>query len=146
MDVSRGAQFARLLLETFDAMTREVVEELADAGHPGLTVTNELAMEAIDDGAGNAASLARRLGVSRQAAAKTITALEGLGYVERAADADDARRKSLRITARGREAIRVGSAAFDRIRVRWEAALGADRVAETEDALRFLRDGVPEEK
>ena len=119
---------------------------MADAGHPGLTVSNELAMEAIDDGAGNAASLARRLGVSRQAAAKTITALEGLGYVERAADADDARRKSLCITARGREAIAVGSAAFDRIRVRWEATLGADRVAETEDALRFLRDGVPEEK
>lgn len=83
-----------MLVETFDAMTREVIEELTAAGHAGLTVSNELAMEAIDDGAGTAASLARRLGVSRQAAAKTITTLEGLGYVERAADTDDARRKA----------------------------------------------------
>ncbi|MBA5847226.1 MULTISPECIES: MarR family winged helix-turn-helix transcriptional regulator [Gordonia] len=142
MDVSHGAQFARMLVETFDAMTREVIEELTAAGHAGLTVSNELAMEAIDDGAGTAASLARRLGVSRQAAAKTITTLEGLGYVERAADTDDARRKSLRITTRGREAIAIGSSAFERIRVRWESAVGADRAAETEEALRTLRDDI----
>ncbi|ETA07796.1 MULTISPECIES: MarR family winged helix-turn-helix transcriptional regulator [Gordonia] len=142
MDVSHGAQFARMLVETFDAMTREVTEKLTEAGHAGLTVSNELAMEAIEEGAGNAASLARHLGVSRQAAAKTISTLEGLGYVERAADTDDARRKSLQITAHGREAIAIGSAAFEQIRVRWEAAVGAHRAAETEDGLRALRDDV----
>ena len=57
--------------------------EGARAGHAGLTVGNEFAMQAIDEGADNAAALARHLGVTRQAAAKTILTLEGLGYVAR---------------------------------------------------------------
>lgn len=140
MEVSNGAQLARLLLETFEAMVDEVVDELARAGHPGLTAANEFAMQAIDDGAGNAAALARRLGVTRQAAAKTIRTLEGLGYVERMSDATDARRKDLQLTVRGRQAIAIGSAAFDRIRTRWETTLGRDRATSTERALRTLRD------
>jgi DNA-binding MarR family transcriptional regulator len=141
MTTHPGAELARLVAEAFDAMVDEVTAELTAAGHPGLTVAAELAMQAIDAGAGTAAGLARALGVSRQAAAKTIGALEGLGYVERTADAADARRKELRLTARGHDAVTVGAGAFDRIRARWVRAEGADRVAAVEDGLRRLRDG-----
>jgi DNA-binding MarR family transcriptional regulator len=120
MEVSNGTQFARLLLGAFEVMVTEVRVSLEDAGHPGLTVANELAMQAIDHGASSAASLARETGVSRQAAAKTITMLESLGYVTRDADPADARKKHLRVTADGRAAISVGAAAFDRIFARWQ--------------------------
>jgi DNA-binding MarR family transcriptional regulator len=119
--VQNGAQFAQLLLAAFDAMVEEVREELDRAGHAGLTVANERVMQAIDGGAVSAASLARAVGVTRQAAAKTISTLESLGYVTREADADDARQKSLVITPAGRRAVAVGAKAFDEIFDRWRS-------------------------
>lgn len=120
MDVNSGAQFAQLLMRAFEVMVVEVRESLVAAGHPGLTVANEMAMQAIDSGASDAASLARETGVSRQAAAKTISALESLGYVTRNADPVDARRKALQVTAEGRGAISVGAAAFENFFQRWQ--------------------------
>lgn len=138
MTTSQGAQLARLLLGAFEAMVDEVAAELARAGHPGLTVANEFAMQAIDAGAGSAAELARALGVTRQAAAKTIATLEGLGYVDRAPDAADARRKHLHVTERGREAVAVGARAFDDVHRRWRDDVGAADAAATVAALGAL--------
>jgi DNA-binding MarR family transcriptional regulator len=120
MDVTSGTQFARLLLQAFDVMVAEVRSSLEEAGYPGLTVANELAMQAIQHGASTAAALARVTGVSRQAAAKTIDTLETLGYVSRKADPIDARSKQLHVTPEGRNAVRVGAVAFDRIFDRWQ--------------------------
>jgi DNA-binding MarR family transcriptional regulator len=135
--VQNGAQFAQLLLSAFDAMVDEVRVELERAGHAGLTVANERAMQAIDGGAVSAASVARATGVTRQAAAKTISTLESLGYVVRATDVDDARQKSLTITASGRRAVAVGAKAFDTIFDRWRAADPATSAAAI-DALQRL--------
>jgi DNA-binding MarR family transcriptional regulator len=127
--VDSGARFAQLLLAAFDAMVDEVRGELERAGHAGLTVANERAMQAIDNGAVSAASVARATGVTRQAAAKTISSLESLGYVVRAPDAEDARQKSLVITASGRRAVAVGAKAFDAIFDRWRSAGAAESTA-----------------
>ena len=119
-------------------MTAEVRRELAERGHAGATSTHHQAMEAIDEGAADASALGRALGISRQAAAKTISSLEQLGYVERGADASDARRRPLAVTARGHEMTELGAAAYERIRVRLEARKGADRLAVVEDVLRTI--------
>ncbi|MFP7834608.1 MarR family winged helix-turn-helix transcriptional regulator [Marisediminicola sp. LYQ134] len=124
MEISSGTQFAQLLVRALDVMVDEVLVSLESAGHPGLTVANELAMQAIDHGASSAATLARETGVSRQAAAKTIGTLEALGYVTRDVDPTDARKKHLRVTPRGHTAISVGAAAFDRIFDRWKQQNG----------------------
>lgn len=121
MTIENGAQLAQLLLAAFDAMVSEVRVELERAGHGGLTVTNERAMQAIGGGAVSAASVARATGVTRQAAAKTISTLEALGYVVREADVDDARQKSLMITPAGRRAVAAGAEAFDAIFDRWRS-------------------------
>lgn len=135
-----GAGFARLVLDGFDSMVEEVRVELARAGHPDLTVANEFAIQAINDGAGSAADLARALGVSRQAAAKTINSLEGLGYVTRTSDDEDARRKHLAVTDHGYEAIAIGAAAFDNVYRRWRLSVGAGNAVMVEEALRTLTD------
>ena len=77
MAASRGAELALLLLGGFHSMTDEVIAELADRGHPGVRPVHEFALRAIDTGADTASELGRRLSVSRQAAAKTITAMQG---------------------------------------------------------------------
>ena len=83
MTSTRGAELARLLLAAYEGAVDEVVSELSRAGHPGVTATLEFALVAIEAGARDASALGRAVGVSKQAAAKTITTLEQLGYVER---------------------------------------------------------------
>jgi DNA-binding MarR family transcriptional regulator len=124
-------------------MVEEVVAELTRQGHPGVTATHEFALRAIDEGANDASALGRRLGVSKQAAAKTIAAHEHLGYVERVADPKDARRKELRVTARGYEMQAIGGATFDKLRERWQASIGGQQASATENALLELNGGEP---
>jgi DNA-binding MarR family transcriptional regulator len=138
VDTSRGAELATLLLAGFTAMVDGVVAELDRRGHPGVTASHEFALQAIDVGALNAAELGRALGVSRQAAAKSIVALEQLGYVERQSDPSDGRQKQLIITDHGYEMVRIGAAAFDQIRARWSKQLGRAQLELIESSLRAL--------
>ncbi len=133
-----GAQLALLLLGGFRAMVDEVVVALDERGHPGVRPVHEFALRAIDAGADTASELGRALSVSKQAAAKTIAALEQLGYADREADPDDARRKRIRVTARGREFMAIGGALFDRTRERWAAQIGLEELERLEAHLRDL--------
>jgi DNA-binding MarR family transcriptional regulator len=128
MAPSHGAELALLLLGGFHAMVDDVVAALADRGHAGVRPMHEFALRAIDGGADTASELGRRLAVSKQAAAKTIAALEELGYVERAADPADARRKRLVVTDHGHDLTAVGGALFDDVRERWARQIGARRL------------------
>ncbi|KQO59979.1 MarR family winged helix-turn-helix transcriptional regulator [Curtobacterium sp. Leaf261] len=140
MEKSRGAHLASELLRAFTAMSAEVTEDLASRGHPGATPALHFAMEAIERGASDASALGRALGISRQAAAKTIRSLEELGYVDRGFDDGDARRRPLRVTDRGRDWTALGAAAFERILVRLEASEGPARV----DELARMVERIPE--
>lgn len=138
VETSSGAALALLLLDGFEAMTAEVVVELAGQGHPGVTATHAFALLAVDAGASGASALGRRLGVSKQAAAKTIAALEQLGYVERVADPADARRRPLRVTPRGYEMNAIGGAAFTQLKDQLQRTLGDDGLASLEAALALI--------
>ena len=138
MDTTPGARLALLLLDSYEGMVAAVVEELARRGHPGVTATHEFALQAIDQGAGDAAALARQLGVSRQAAAKTIAALEHLGYVKRLVDGTDARRKPLKVTDRGYDMAAIGGIAFNKLRNRLKRDIGLERLESLEGALEKL--------
>ncbi|WP_216364293.1 MarR family winged helix-turn-helix transcriptional regulator [Subtercola boreus] len=81
--------------------------------------------------------------MSRQAAAKTIGALERAGYVERTADAADARRKRLVVSGRGREAIAIGAAEFEKSYQRWPHTVGPATAASTLSALSVLSGSTP---
>ncbi len=128
MAPSRGATLALLLLGGFHSMTDEVIAELAGRGHPGVRPVHEFALRAIDTGADTASELGRRLSVSKQAAAKTLAALQRLGYVEIEPDPTDGRRNRIRVTPRGHEMMSIGSALFDDVRERWAAQIGAQHL------------------
>ena len=138
MDNPPGAALAKSLLDAFTAMVGLVVADLERHGHPGVTATHAFALQAIDEGAQSASTLGRRLNVSRQAAAKSIAALEDLGYLDRHDDPVDARRKMLVVTARGHEMITIGAAAFDDLRCRLSEQVGRTELASFESVLRTL--------
>ena len=138
MNSSEGAELARLLLQSFNTLVGEVVVELDRQGHPGVTATHEFALQAIDQGAQSASELGRSLNVSKQAAAKSIAALEDLGYLQRHSDPGDARRKKLVVTDRGHEMMTLGAAAFDNLRSRLAARVGDGQLNALESVLKEL--------
>jgi DNA-binding MarR family transcriptional regulator len=136
-----GYELPLLLLAAFRAVIDEAHEELAGRGHPEFRPAHAFAMQAVGTFGATAADVGRRLGVSKQAAGKTIDRLAELGYVERGDESADRRRKLVRLTPRGIEALTLSAGAFDHARARWAALLGADRLADLEADLRAVAPG-----
>jgi DNA-binding MarR family transcriptional regulator len=136
-----GYELPLLLFAGFRSVIDELHAELAQRGHPDLRPAHGFALQAIGVRGATATEAGRRLGVSKQAAGKTIDRLADLGYVERAGDAADRRRKLVRLTPRGIEALTASAMIFTRIRDRWVAQLGAARLADLEASLRTMAPG-----
>jgi len=133
-----GYELPLLLFGGFRHLIDRLHEELARQGHPDARPAHGFAMQAIGGDGVTASELGRRLGVSKQAAGKTVDRLVALGYAERVADARDARAKVVRLTPRGIDALRRSAAIFEQLRAEWERNLGAGRMAELEASLRAV--------
>jgi len=136
-----GFELPLLLFAGFRSLIDQLHAELAEQGHPEVRPVHGFALQAVGVRGASASEIGRRLGVSKQAAGKTVDRLAALGYVERADDPDDARRKLVRLTPHGLDVLDRSARIFDRLRERWVAQLGAGRVAEIETSLRTV---VPE--
>ncbi len=136
-----GFELPVLLFAGFRSIIDELHAELARRGHPDLRPAHGFALQAIGPGGATAAETGRRLGISKQAAGKTIDRLEELGYVHRAGDATDRRRKLIRLTPRGIAALAMSAMIFGDIRSRWEGALGPGRLTALESDLRAMVPG-----
>ncbi|MFG2329612.1 MarR family winged helix-turn-helix transcriptional regulator [Streptomyces sp. NPDC048604] len=137
----RGYELPLLLFAGFRTLIDRLHARLAQEGHPGLRPAYGFALQAVVAGgpAGATASeVGRRLGVSKQAAGKTVDRLLALGYVERTDDPADARRKLVRLTPSGRDALTRSAAIFDELRAEWASTLGTERVRDLETALRTV--------
>ncbi|HEX4009356.1 MAG TPA: MarR family transcriptional regulator [Solirubrobacteraceae bacterium] len=130
-----GFELPLLMAGAFRALIDDLHRELAQRGHPDARPVHGFALQAIGGDDARVSDLARRLGVSKQAAAKTAAALERLGYVAREPDPADGRAVRLRRTPRGEELLVLSAEIFDRQRAAWIAQLGADRVRALEDDL-----------
>lgn len=130
-----GADLALLLLAGFRFLADAATAELARRGYHDVHPAHDFAMRAIAAGADNASELGRRLAVSKQAAAKTIALLEERGYVTRADDPTDARRKLVHVTPQGNAVMREGEAIFEELRSRWAKQVGRDELARLEVTL-----------
>ena len=133
-----GAELARLLLGGYRKMVESAVQELAARGYEDVRPVHEFTLQAIAAGASTASELARRMAVSKQAAAKTIAVLQERGYVISAADPADPRRNRVEVTDRGFAMMRTGEAIFDRLRAEWEERLGRPELALLEEQLTAL--------
>ena len=138
---SAGYELPLLLFAGFRSIIDELHAELTRRGHQDMRPAHGFAMQAIGFSGATATEVGRRLGISKQAAGKTVERLEALGYVERAGDGLDRRRKLVRLTPRGIEALTLSAAIFTDIRARWAQALGPERVEDLEASLRTMTPG-----
>jgi DNA-binding MarR family transcriptional regulator len=133
-----GADLALLLLGGFRSLADAATVELAQRGHEKVRPVHDFAIRAIDAGADTASELGRQLGVSKQAAAKTISILEDRGYIASEVDQRDARRHRLKVTSEGYALLRTGEEVFDELRDRWAQRIGIDELERLEEALAEL--------
>ncbi|MET9624817.1 MULTISPECIES: MarR family winged helix-turn-helix transcriptional regulator [unclassified Streptomyces] len=138
VDNGKGFELPLLLFGGFRTLIDRLHAELARQGHPELRPAHGFAMQAVGAHGATASDIGRRLGVSKQAAGKTVDRLLAAGYAERADDPADARRKLVRLTPRGLDALARSAAVFDELRAEWAATLGPERVRDLEAALRTV--------
>lgn len=133
-----GFELPVLLFGGFRSIIDALHHELAEHGHPDMRPAYGYALQAVGRGGSTASEIGRRLGVSKQAAGKTVEKLEGLGYVERVDDPQDGRRKLVRLSPRGIDILVRSAEGFDRLRAEWVRVLGAERVRAMEADLRTM--------
>ncbi|MFI5592881.1 MarR family winged helix-turn-helix transcriptional regulator [Amycolatopsis sp. NPDC051758] len=133
-----GYELPFLLFGGFRTLIDRLHAELARRGHPDVRPSYGFAMQAIGIPGATASEIGRRLGVSKQAAGKTVERLEALGYAERADDPDDARRKIVRLTTHGVDALTKSAEIFDDLRADWARTVGAERITALETDLRAV--------
>jgi DNA-binding MarR family transcriptional regulator len=135
LDAVLAALFAGL------ALNERVADRLRAAGFADVRFSHGFVFQHLVPGPLPVGELARRMGVSQQAASKAAAELERLGYIERVADPADARVRRLALTARGRAAVAAGRTARAGIAAELEEALGPRRAkalrAALLDALEF---------
>jgi DNA-binding MarR family transcriptional regulator len=133
-----GFELPLWLLAGFRSLIDELHAELSRQGHPDLRPMHGFVFQAIGPYGTTAADLGRRLGVSKQAAGKTVDALERLGYVIRVPDTVDQRRKVVVLTNRGVDALNRSALIFDRLRAGWASKIGIDRLRALETDLQTV--------
>jgi DNA-binding MarR family transcriptional regulator len=130
-DLSLAAQFAGW------AMADEIQRRLAADGFDDVRFADGVVFQHLVEGPITATALAERLGVSQQAASKSVADLERRGYVERTPDPGDARARLVALTTRGLAVIATAREHRTALGAELSERLGAPR---TEAARRLLLD------
>lgn len=138
-----GGEIALRLFAAFRDLVDEVHAELAARGHPEVRPAHGFALRAIGPTGATAGDLADRLGVTKQAAGKTVETLVSAGYAERSADPTDARRKIVRLSAAGEDVLALSAWTFDRARAERFRDLDTEQVEVFEAVLRAMTQDVP---
>jgi len=133
-----GFELPLLLLAGFRSLIDELHVQLARQGHEAARPIHGFALQALGKDGVTISELGRRLGVSKQAAAKTAANLEQLGYASRVRHPKDRRSWVLAPTASGVEMLTLSAAAFEELRQLWVDELGQERVRALEDDLETI--------
>lgn len=131
-----GFELPLLLLGGFRSLIDELHRRLATEGHPDLRPAHGFALQAIGPEGATATVIGTRLGVSKQAAGKTVDSLLRLGYAERRDDPNDGRRKLVMLTRNGADALDRSARIFDELRDEWAGVIGERRLTALQEDLR----------
>jgi DNA-binding MarR family transcriptional regulator len=112
--------------------------DLERSGFADLRPVDAYLLVRLAAGPRRAADLAAETGVTPQAVAQVVHALESAGYVTRSADPTDGRAKLVRLTPRGGLTLVVVRRSFVALERRWAERLGERRLADLRDAVEGL--------
>lgn len=119
----------RLLLEAFDWFDRSLLASLKEQGWPELSHSQSMVMAYVGNEGIRISELARRLGVSRQAAQKSVKELERLKLLRTAVDPTNSSAKTVVLTTRGKANVAAAMSAFSEIETRLARRIGDSELA-----------------
>lgn len=127
---------ARLLLEGHRTLSADLVAALEERGYPDVRAGHATVFMHVDRRSGTRLTeLARRARMTKQGMMLVVDDLEARGYVRRVPDAEDARAKVVRLTARGRRCAAECRRAVAAIEARTRRSLGDRRYEALREAL-----------
>src|SRR5882724_10054649 len=108
-----------LLRRSARVMVDEITERMEVAGYPWAAARHYPVFENIDPDGTRLTVLASRAGITHQAMAQLVSELEERGIVERLADPLDGRARLVRLTADGRQRVKVARREIAEIEAKW---------------------------
>jgi DNA-binding MarR family transcriptional regulator len=138
----RETVFLRLLIRVSQVETMELVEGLHIRGHGSVQRAHITVLGNIDTEGTRLVELARRLGVTRQAASQMAHQIERKGFLERTVDPDDGRALLVRHTPAGRILLLDALTLMHEIEDRYAELVGNENMVEMLAALRKIADSV----
>ncbi|MBA3672198.1 MAG: winged helix-turn-helix transcriptional regulator [Gemmatimonadaceae bacterium] len=119
---------ARLLALAYRQLIDELHVRLAALGYADVRPAFGYVLLALREQPTTGADIALLLGVTKQAASKLIDVMERGGYVRRKAHGNDARAKTIAITARGRKVLVTVESIYRGLEVEWADATSKERM------------------
>jgi DNA-binding MarR family transcriptional regulator len=141
----RDATFYRLVFRASRAERMMTLQRLHERGWHDVTLNDTALLANLDTEGTTISALARRTGVTRQAASQQVAALEREGYVTRKSDRRDARAIVVRQTARGRKLLADALDIVKGIEAEYAQHLGVKRLDALKKELRALLDHIDPE-
>ena len=138
MSTQPRANLLELLEDAYNLLDRSMIGRLNDAGFPEIRSTHGQVFGAISPDGSRVGEMAKRASITQQSMSELVDQLEELGYVERIADPSDRRARIIRLTRRGRRAVRVAQAAVDDLEREWATAVGDRRMKGLRAALEIV--------
>jgi len=134
----RQQMLLRLLFRLFRVMNDETVRRVREEGHP-LQPSFPRLLAYVDEERGSRVStLAKKAGVTRQAASQLLDEIEAAGCVERRPDPDDGRAVRVHFTPKGRRMLAAGMKAMTDIEADYAGVIGKSELLAVKSSLSRL--------
>ena len=134
----RDATLYRLVLRASQAERRETLARLRQRGYTDVTHTDTALLASLDTADTTISVLARRCGITRQAASQQVALLEHKGYVTRRPDPGDSRAVLVQRTGRGHALLADALQVVADIEAGYAEHLGAERLTALRELLADL--------
>jgi len=138
----RETVFLRLLIRVSQVETMDLVDRLHVRGHGTVQRAHIAVLGNIHTEGTRLVELARRLGVTRQAASQIVRQIERKGFLERTTDPGDGRAVLVRHTPAGRALLLDALILMDEIEAGYAELVGAKVMNQIKRALRKIADSV----
>ena len=138
----RETVFLRLLIRVSQLETIQLVERLHAQGHGPVQRAHIAVLANIHTEGTRLVELARRLGVTRQAASQIVQQIEQKGFLQRSADPEDGRAVLVRHTPAGRALLVDALTLMDEIEAGYAELVGIRTMDQMKRALREIAEAV----
>jgi DNA-binding MarR family transcriptional regulator len=138
----RDATLYRRLLRAVRAETTATLQAIHELGYDDVTLSDTNLLANLDTDGSTITALARRAGVTRQAASQQVAALEQAGYVKRYTSEVDARAVRVVQSARGRALLREALEVVAELEASYAAILGKQKLSTLKASLGDLLDEI----